>query len=87
MEVWLRADVMYKVLDLCACIGDKDLSEKSEKYSKDMSVKKLKEKVNHLGKLHHDFEKTTLNNDKTLTTIMVPAMNKGKYICLCRSMD
>lgn len=46
-------------------------------------MKTLKEKVNHLDKLHHDFENTTLNSDNTLTTIMLPTMNKGKYICLC----
>ncbi len=82
MENYLDYDMMYKSLDSCACLGGKEYLKKCEKIGKELIGKSLNEKIQHLSHQIFTSESIALNNDGTLTAVMV-YKNNDKYSCVC----
>ncbi len=82
MEDSLDYDMMYKCLDSCACLGGKEYLKKCEKIGKELIGKSLNEKIQHLNHQILTSESIALNNDGTLTAVMV-YKNNDKYSCVC----
>lgn len=82
MEALLNYDIMYEILDSCACLGSKEYLKKCKNIGKDLIGKSLNEKINHLNSNIFASESITLNNDGTLSALMVYKSN-DKYSCVC----
>lgn len=82
METSLDSDMMYEILDSCACLGSKEYRKKCEKIGKELMGKSLNEKIIYLNSKIFASENIALNNDGTLNAIMV-YKNNDKYSCVC----
>lgn len=82
METLLDSDIMYEILDSCACLGGKEYIKKCEKIGKKLTGKSLDEKILHLNSEILASESIALNNDGTLNAVMV-YKNNDKYSCVC----
>ena len=82
METSLDSDIMYECLDSCACLGSKGYQKKCKNIGKELTNESLKEKIVYLNGKIFDSESISLNNDGTLTAIMV-YKNNDKYSCVC----
>ncbi len=82
MENTLDSDMMYHSLDSCACLGGKEYLKKCEKIGKELTGKSLNDKILHLNHNILTSESITLNNDGTLTAVMVYKSN-DMYSCVC----
>ena len=80
MEALLDSDIMYEILDSCACLGGKEYLKKCEKIGKKLIGKSLDEKILHLNSKIFASESIALNNDGTLNAVMV-YKNNDKYSC------
>ena len=82
MENTLDSDMMYHSLDSCACLGGKEYLKKCERIGKELAGKSLNDKILHLNSKILASESITLNNDGTLTAVMV-YKNNDMYSCVC----
>ena len=90
MEKLLEPEMMYEILDSCACLGSKEYIKTCEKAGKEVADKTLEEKANHFSNWY-DYYKITLNDSNTLTVKMsfndnntlAANENNGKYGCVC----
>jgi len=82
METSLDYDMMHECLDSCACLGSKEYRKKCEKIGEELVEKSLNEKIVHLNNNVFVTENISLNNDGTLTAVMV-YNNNDKYSCVC----
>lgn len=82
METLLDSDMMYESLDSCACLGGKEYLKNCEKIGKGLTGKSLNEKILHLNSMILASESIALNNDGTLTAVMI-YKNNDKYSCVC----
>lgn len=78
----LNPDMIYDILDSCACGGGKDFLKRCEKIGKEIADKPLSEKIDHVNNISSDSEKIILNADNTLSVIW-SFDNNGKYKCVC----
>ena len=82
METLLDSDLLYESLDSCACLGGKEYLKKCEEIGKELTGKSLNEKLLHLNGKVLTSERIALNNDGTLTAVIV-FRNNGQYSCAC----
>lgn len=82
MEKLLNSDMIYDILDSCACGGGKDFIKRCEKIGKEIADKTLSEKIDYINNISFESEKIILNDDNTLSVIW-SFDNDGKYKCVC----
>ncbi|WP_035289182.1 MULTISPECIES: hypothetical protein [Clostridiaceae] len=82
METLLDSIIMYESLDSCACLGGKEYLKKCEKIGKELTGKSINEKILYLNSKIFLSESIALNNDGTLTAVLV-YKNNDKYSCVC----
>jgi|GEM_PF-505397 len=90
MEKLLEPEMMYEILDSCACLGSKEYLKMCEKAGKEAADKTLEEKVNHFSN-ELDYYKIALNDDNTLSVKMsfngnntlTANANNEKFGCVC----
>jgi hypothetical protein len=82
LEKLLPPDMLYDILDSCACLGGKDYLKRCEKTGKEIADKTLGEKIDHVNNISSESEKVTLNDDGTLM-VRWSYVNGEKYKCIC----
>ena len=90
MEKLLEPEMMYEILDSCACLGGKEYIKICEKAGKEVADKTLEEKVKYFSN-EYDYYKLTLNDNNTVSVKMsfsdnntlAANENNEKYGCVC----
>ena len=82
METSLDSNMVCEILDSCACLGSKEYLIKCKKIGKELTGESLNEKIIHLNSKIFTSESITLNNDGTLSAVMV-YKNNDMYSCVC----